>query len=328
MSGSRFDPAALVTRHPWVRELGHRYATLVVLAVMVIGFGLFVDRFFTAQNMLNILQQISMLTIVGLGLTFGFAARQIDLSVGYAAGVGGMAVPLMLVAGWPMGWVLLIGLAIGLAIGLFNAVCVTYIGVHSLITTLASGQMLLGINFLLSDGRAVYGGMPDLYLFLGQGDILGVPTVAIIMLIFVALAWFIMEKSFLGRYFYALGGNTRAAELAGIAERKYKSIALILSSVFATTAGILLAARLGSGQPNAGEAYLLDGLATVFIGMTLFRPGIATVLGTFVGALFIGVMNNGLNLIGMDTFIQDIFKGAIIIAAVSVIARQTTLKLI
>lgn len=312
-----------------LRDLAVRYSTLLVLALMAVMFAVFVDRFLTAKNLLNILQQISMLTIVGVGLTFGFAARQIDLSVGYAAGLGGLAVPLMLVAGWPLPVALLLGLLMGVVVGAVNALCVTVIGVHSLITTLATGQMLLGVNFLLSGGRAVYGGMPELYLFLGQGRVLGgVPVVALIMLALVAVAWVLMERTFLGRRLYALGGNTRAAELAGIPEVRYKAIALMLCALFATLAGILLAARLGSGQPNAGENYLLDGLATVFIGMTVFRPGIPTVVGTFCGALFIGVINNGLNLMGLDTFVQDIVKGVIIIAAVSIIARQTPLKLI
>ena len=122
------------------------------------------------------------------------------------------------------------------------------------------------------------------------------------MLAAVLVAWFVMERTVFGRYIYAVGGNQKAAELSGVQVRRYKSAALIVCSVFAVVAGALLAARLGSGQPNAGERYLLDGLATVFIGMTMLRPGTATVLGTFFGALFIGVINNGLNLFGMDTY--------------------------
>ncbi|WP_102957621.1 ABC transporter permease [Mangrovicella endophytica] len=305
-----------------------RYSTLIVLALLFIGFSIGVDRFLTTSNLLNILQQISMLTIVAIGLTFGFAAREMDLSVGFMAGLAGLIAPLLLVAGWPMPVALLAGLGAGLAVGLVNALLVTLVGVPSLIATLAMGSILFGVNFLLSGGRAIYGGLPDSYLVLGQGRILGIPVVAFIMLGAVALAWFVMERTIFGRYVYAVGGNLKAAELSGIRGRRYRQAALVISSLFAAVAGLLLSARLGSGQPNAGQDYLLDGLATVFIGMTMFRPGTATIAGTFFGALFIGVINNGLNLVGLDTYIQSIVKGVIIIVAVAVVSRTTKLKLI
>ena len=310
------------------RTLFLRYSTLFVLGLLFVGFALCVDRFLTVRNLVNITQQISMLTIVGVGLTFGFALREMDLSVGFTASLSGLAVPLLLVAGHPVPTAIAVGLGLGILVGMVNSVIVTLVGVPSLITTIATGSILAGVNFLLSHGRAVYGGMPDSYLQMGQGTVGVVPRVSLFMLGLVALAWFIMEKTFLGRYLYALGGNARAAELAGIPPRRYKTIGLVLGALYAAAAGILLSARLGSGQPGAGERYLLDGLGTVFIGMTMLRPGTATVLGTFFGALFIGVVDNGLNLIGMDTSVQQIFKGAIIIGAISIISRQTTLRLV
>jgi len=305
-----------------------RYSTLIVLCLLFAAFAIGVDRFLTVRNVVNIVQQISILTIVGVGLTFCFAAREIDLSVGFAASLGGLLVPLLLTKGVPIPVAILAGLGAGLVIGLVNAAIVTLVGVPSLIATLATGSILYGLNFMISGGRAIYGGIPDGFLMLGQAQIGIFPLISIIMLAIVVLAWFLMEKSFLGRYLYAVGGNTRAAELAGISARRYRAIGLVLCSVLGVVAGFLLAARLGSGQPNSGERYLLDGLATVFIGMTMFRPGSATVIGTLFGALFIGIVNNGLNLMGLDTFVQDVLKGVIIILAVSVISRQTTLKLL
>jgi len=305
-----------------------RYSTLIVLVLLFLAFALTVDRFLTARNLLNIVQQISMLTIVGAGLTFGFAAREMDLSVGYMVGLAGILVPLMLISGVPLSLALLGGLGAGLLVGSINAVLVTSVGIPSLIATLATGSILYGVNFLTTGGRAIYGGLPAAYLWLGQGQWLGVPILAYAMAIFVALAWFVMERTIFGRYVYAVGGNLKAAELSGLNARFYRAAALVVCSVFAAVAGALLAARLGSGQPNAGERYLLDGLATVFIGMTMFRPGTATVAGTFFGALFIGVINNGLNLIGMDTYIQNIVKGLIILIAVAIVSRTTTLKLL
>lgn len=305
-----------------------RYSTLGVLILMFLGFSLFVDRFLTPFNLTNILQQIAILTIVGSGLTFGFAAREIDLSVGYTVGLSGILVPLLLTMGYPLAVALGAGLAAGIGVGLVNGLLVTQIGIPSLIATLAVGSILFGVNFLMTGGRAIYGGLPDAYLMLGQGRIFGIPNLAYFMVIAVAIAWFVMERTVFGRYVYAVGGNKKAAELSGVHITLYRMAALVLVSVFAVIAGALLAARLGSGQPNAGERYLLDGLATVFIGMTMFRPGTATVLGTLCGALFIGVINNGLNLIGMDTYIQNIVKGVIILVAVAIVSRTTKLNLL
>ena len=251
-----------------------------------------------------------------------------DLSVGFAVGLAGVLVPLLLVKGVALPLALLAGLGAGLVVGAVNAGLVTLVGIPSLIATLATGSILFGVNFLMTGGRAIYGGLPDSYLWLGQGRIAGFPVLAFFMLGAVALAWFVMERTIFGRYIYAVGGNQKAAELSGVKVRRYRAAALIVCALFAVVAGTLLAARLGSGQPNAGERYLLDGLATVFIGMTMLRPGTATVLGTFFGALFIGVINNGLNLMGMDTYIQSIVKGVIILVAVAVVSRLTKLNLL
>ncbi|WP_181701016.1 ABC transporter permease [Chthonobacter albigriseus] len=321
--------SARPTRKPRSKGLFlRRYSTLIVLLAIFLAFAIGVDRFLSVRNLTNILQQISILTIVGVGLTFAFAAKEIDLSVGYACGLAGLLAPLLMVWGYPPALAVAVGLLAGLLVGVFNAIMVTVVGIPSLIATLASGSILFGVNFLVSGGKAIYGGIPESFTAIGATNLGGLPAISIVMLVVVAVAWFVMERSFLGRYIYAVGGNARAAELAGLSARRLKAISLVLCAVFAAGAGVLLAARLGSGQPNAGERYLLDGLATVFIGMTMIRPGIATVMGTLFGALFIGVINNGLNLIGLDTFIQDIFKGAIILAAVSVISRQTQLKLL
>lgn len=310
------------------KDYVQRYSTLVVLALIFVIFSVTADRFLTSQNLLNIAQQISILTIVGAGLTFGFAAREMDLSVGFTVGLAGVVVPLLLVGGTPLPLALLGGLAAGLVVGLMNAFFVTIVGIPSLIATLATGSILFGINFLITGGRAIYGGLPQSFLWLGQGRVAGVPVLAFFMLGAVLVAWFVMERTVFGRYVYAVGGNQKAAELSGVQVRRYRAASLVVCSIFAVIAGTLLAARLGSGQPNAGERYLLDGLATVFIGMTMLRPGTATVLGTFFGALFIGIINNGLNQMGMDTYVQSIVKGAIILVAVAVVSRSTKLNVL
>jgi ribose transport system permease protein len=327
-SSSPSEPVKTPAGRPVRSDFIQRYSTLGVLILMFIGFSLFVDRFLTPFNLTNILQQIAILTIVGSGLTIGFAAKEIDLSVGFTVGLSGILVPLLLTSGFSIAVALLAGLAAGVLVGLVNGFLITKVGIPSLIATLAMGSILFGINFLMTGGRAIYGGLPDAYLALGQGRIFGIPNLAFFMVIAVAIAWFVMERTVFGRYVYAVGGNQKAAELSGVRINFYRMAALVLVSVFAVVAGALLASRLGSGQPNVGERYLLDGLATVFIGMTMFRPGTATVLGTLCGALFIGVINNGLNLIGMDTYIQNIVKGVIILIAVAIVSRTTKLNLL
>jgi len=312
-----------------VNSFFRRYSTLLALVALFLGFSIFVGRFLTTTNLVNILQQISMLTIVGIGLTFCFAAKEIDLSVGFVAAFAGLVVTqLMSTHGVAVPLAIGAGVGLGIAIGLVNALLVTLIGIPSLIVTLAMGTIVGGVNFMLSGGRAIYGGIPKAFLYLGQGKVGIIPVVSLIMLGLVLISYVLMNHSFFGRYVYALGGNSKATLLSGIPVRRYRMVSLVLTSMFAAMAGILLAARLGSGQPTAGANYLLDGLATVFIGMTMLRPGMATVLGTFFGALFIGIVNNGLNLIGLDSYVQDIFKGAILIVAVSIVSRQTTLKLL
>ena len=318
-------PAASTIR---LRGFAQKYGTLLVLVVVVAACALASDRFFTISNLLNILQQISMLTVVAVGLTYAFAAKEMDLSVGYTVGLAGLAAPLLLIAGWSLPAALAVSIGAGLLVGIVNAALVVGIGVPSLIATLATGSIVFGVNFISSGGRAIYGGLPDGFLAFGQGSILGIPTPAVVMLVVVAVSWFMMERTVFGRRLYAVGGNTKAAELSGINGRLYRVVGLVLSALFASFAGVLLSARLGSGQPGGGEAYLLDGLAAVFIGMTMLRPGTATVLGTFFGALLIGVMNNGLNLAGMDTYVQSIVKGVVIVIAVSIVSRTSTLKLL
>jgi ribose/xylose/arabinose/galactoside ABC-type transport system permease subunit len=311
-----------------IRTLAQKYGTLLVLAIVIIVCASVSDRFLTVSNLLNILQQISMLTVVAVGLTFAFAAKEMDLSVGYTVGAAGLAAPMLLIAGFSLPIAIGGALAAGFVVGLVNSMLVVSIGVPSLIATLATGSIIFGANFISSGGRAIYGGLPDAFLSIGQGKILGIPTPAIAMLVIVAASWFVLERTVFGRRLYAVGGNAKAAELSGINGRFYRGIGLVLSALFASVAGILLSARLGSGQPSGGEAYLLDGLAAVFIGMTMLRPGTATVLGTFYGALLIGVMNNGLNLAGMDTYVQSIVKGVVIVIAVSIVSRTTSLKLL
>ena len=293
-----------------------RYSTLFVLILLFMGFALTVDRFLTTTNLLNIVQQISMLTIVGAGLTFGFAAREMDLAVGYMVGLSGILVPLMLVSVVPLPVALLTGVGAGLLVGVINATLVTLVGVPSLIATLATGSILYGVNFLTTGGRAIYGGLPDTYLWFGQGQLFGIPVLAYAMILFVALAWFVMERTIFGRYIYAVGGNPHAAKTSGLNVTRIRFMAYVISGALSGLAGMILSARTGSALPQAGIAYELDAIAAVVIGGTSLSGGVGRVTGTLIGALIIGVMNNGLDLMGIQSYYQQVLKGALIVGAV------------
>lgn len=294
-----------------------KYGTIAGLVILMIFFSISTDRFLQQRNLLNIMRQISMLTIVASGLTIAMATGEFDLSVGEVAGLGGIVTTFLLVNGYNVVIAILAGLFSGLTIGFLNGIIVSVIGVPSLIVTLATSSIALGFNFMITKGKAIYGGLPNIYTFLGQGVILGIPTPILIMLIIWFLFYILLNKSKTGRYLYAIGGNFMAAKLSGINIKKNRILSLTISGGSAAFAGLLLAARLGSGQPTAGSSFLMDGLGSVFIGMTVFSPGKANLRGTIIGALIFGVLSNGLNMLGTPYYIQNITKGIVMVAAVS-----------
>jgi ribose transport system permease protein len=300
------------------KEHVQRYSTLVVLIAMFLVFTVTVDRFLTSQNLLNIAQQISMLTIVGCGLTFGFAAREMDLSVGYTVGCSGILVPLLLVAGTPLPLALLAGLAAGVVIGAINAGLVTLVGIPSLIATLATGSVLFGINFLMTGGRAIYGGLPPAYLWLGQGRVAGIPVLAFFMIAAVLVAWFVMERTVFGRYIYAVGGNSDAAHLSGVRVHRIRTVAFVISGLTASVAGVLVASRVATGQADAGLGLEISAIAAIVIGGTSINGGEGAVWRTVFGVLLVTLVGNGFNLLNLNPIWQQVFMGAVILAAVAI----------
>lgn len=303
-----------------------QYATIATLLIVFIAFSVIIGGFFEGNNLLNVLRQVSTLAIVAFGLTIAMAAGDFDLSVGSVASLSGVIITGLLASGVSFFASILLALAVGVGIGLINGIISTKIGIPSLIVTLGVSSVAIGIVFMYSEGRAVYGGLPASFTMLGQSYILGIPTPVIIMILLGTVTYVFLNKTKAGRYLYATGGNATAAKLSGIQVLKYRTMGLMFSGLGAAIAGIVLASRLGSGQPMAGESFLLDGLAAVFIGMTTIKVGQPNVVGTFVGVLLIGILNNGLNLFGMPFFIQDIAKGLIMIVAVAFAAKKNDLK--
>ncbi|MDD3461570.1 MAG: ABC transporter permease, partial [Mesotoga sp.] len=205
----------------------------------------------------------------------------------------------------------------GALFGVVAGILITTWKISAFIAALALGTIATGINFMFTRGQEVYGIFPDSFLTIAQGRVMGIPIQVFIMAAVVLIFAFVMEKTKMGKWMYSIGGSVKASFLSGINVRLLRVVGMIISGALAAFTGCILASRLGSGQPTAGDAYLMDAIAASFLGMTAIKVGRPNVLGTFVGALIIGVINNGLVIMGVSYFFQYIAKGAIIILAVA-----------
>ena len=308
--------------------LAARYGTVAAALVIFIAFALASDRFLSVNNISNILIQISVLMIVSSGLTFAVASGEFDLSVGQVASLSGVLVAgLMIWASLPVALAIPLAVLAGVAIGVVNGLLVTRLRIPSLIATLAMGPIALGLNYAYTNGDSIYASMPREFYFIATGKILGiVPVPVVIALVIVGIFHVLLNKTRLGRGVVATGANIQAARLSGIAVNRCRLIALALSGLGAAMGGVMLTARLGTGQSGAGDAYLLDSLTAVFLGMTAFKPGRATVQGTLVGVVIIGMLDNGLNLLGAPFYLQNEVRGLVMIAAVSLAVMRSEIR--
>ena len=307
-----------------------RYATVLTFIIICIFFILITDnsKFVEGNNISNIFRQSAILCIVALGLTFTLGVGEFDMSVGSIVGLTcTMCMGLVAKQGLTPVSAIIITILVGLTAGAINSIITIFCRIPSIIVTLGMQSVLQGVLYIYCGGKAMYGGsVPRIFVTLGQGNIGFIPVLVIVMILFIAFTYFILNKTLIGRYLYATGGNHLAARLSGINTNKHKIAAMMTCSAYAAIAGILLAARLGSGQPTAGESYTMEAMSAVFIGMTMIRPGRANVVGTVIGVLLLGVLSNGLNLMGVSYSTQNITKGVIMIAAVAIAASQTELK--
>jgi ribose/xylose/arabinose/galactoside ABC-type transport system permease subunit len=315
-------------RAPWVLAALRRYGTLLALLVICVLLSLMTPRFLTVSNLSTVLVQLSMLMIVASGLTVVVAAGEFDLSVGAVAGFAGVLVTGLLVqVTSDVVLAIAAGIAAGALVGLLNGILVAVIGLPSLIATLGMISVVTGLNQWYTKGQAVYGGLPDAFAIPGRGALLGIPVPILVMVAIVVISHLLLERTATGRHLYTIGENKDVARLAGIGVRRKKIFALVFCGACAGLAGVIMASRLGSGQPAAGDHFLMDGLATVFLGMTAFSLGQANMRGTVVGTLIIGVLRNGFNLLGWPYYIQDIAMGVIMIGAITIAASKGTVRM-
>ncbi|MCI9067678.1 MAG: ABC transporter permease [Lachnospiraceae bacterium] len=291
-----------------------KYMSIIILAVMMLISAVLDSSFLTGQNLVNILRQISIVTILAFGETMLIIGGQLDLSVGTNAAMSGTFACIVFIATGSLPVAVLTGMALGAVVGTVNGFVVTKFDAPPFIVTLAMQQITTGIIFLYTDGQNVYK-IGD-FRILGQGNLGFIPIPIIIMLIICAIVWMILKKMKFGRYLYAIGGNQSAAVASGIKVKSVLMRAYILSGVLAGLGGVILMSRLNAGLPASGAGMETDALMATIIGGTSFTGGIGTALGTLIGACVIGVLNNIMTLVGVQAYIQQILKGTLIICAV------------
>lgn len=295
------------------------FGTIFAGVLIVIVFSILrPDAFFTIANFINITRQISLLVIIALGATLVMSVEEFDLSVGAMASLGGVVAATLAVAGVPIVLCFLIPIAVCFIIGIINGWVVTQFKVLSFITTLAMSTIIGGFTFWFTGGATVFEDIPRNFTVLGSADVVGIPLLSIIMLLLTILFWFIMRHTSFGRKLYAIGGNETASRVSGINVRKYKNLAFGLCAALAAISGILMASRLGSAHPTGGDGLFLQAYAAAFLGRTVFKEGVPNIWGAFAGAAILGILANGLTILQVPTFMQNVLTGIIIIFAVVV----------
>lgn len=322
--------AADTRPHIDVRTLVYRYGLLVVLLGLIVFFAATQPAFGTWRNGIIIMQSVSIVAIVALGVTVSLAADGFDLSVGANVGfVVMLTTSVMVVHGFGAIVAVIVGLLAGAGIGVFNGLLIVRGRVPDLLATLGTMFLFLGLTLMMTSGESVAQGMPiddqgtpapgkvwPEFLWLGRGEVFfDVRVSVVIMIAIFVVVWVFLEHTRWGRTIYAIGGNRDAARLAGIRVDGMRVIAYVISGVLAATGGIILAARLGRGDVGAGEPFLLEAVAAALIGFAVLGANRPNAFGTFVGAVFVGVLINGLTMMGFPYYTQDFVKGALLVTA-------------
>ena len=295
------------------RQLG-TFAGLIALCLVLWAA---TPHFLTVSNLLNVFEQTAINAVVAAGMTFVIISGGIDLSVGSVLALSGIALAMALDAGVPAPLAIVFGLGAGLACGLVNGVLVTFGRLPPFIATLGMMSVARGGALMLAEGRPI-SGFGEEFRSLATGDVLMMPAPAIIAGGIYLLAHFVLARTIFGRAVYAIGGNEEAARLSGVRVHVHKTAVYGVAGLASAAAAVLLTARLNSAQPTAGIMYELDAIAATVIGGTSLMGGEGTILGALIGALIMGVLRNGLNLLNVSSFFQQVVIGAVIIGAVLV----------
>lgn len=293
-----------------------KFKSLLGLIVLCVIISIAAPRFLNINNILNVLTQVSVNAILAIGMSFVILTGGIDLSVGSTlaltgaiaaafakSGHGGVMIPL------------LIALVLGGLIGLFNGIFVSKGKIQAFIVTLASMTIFRGATYVYTNGTPI-SGLSSKFMDIGNKKIIGIPMPVFIIFVVFIIAWYILTQTRYGRYVYALGGNEDSARLSGINTNKVKTLVYVICGITAALAGVIVTSRVGSASPNAGSGFELDAIAAVVLGGTSLSGGEGSITGTLIGAMIIGVLNNGLNLMNVSPYYQSIVKGVVILTAI------------
>ncbi len=299
-----------------MRRLLGRFGLVIALAVLCVALSAARPSFLTLGNLVNLIRQISINGILAVGVTFVLLTGGVDLSLGSLVALTGVAAALFAHPGeYPVIAPVVAGVAAGALCGAASGAVITVGRVAPFIVTLGMMTAARGLALVASGGRPVSNLSPE-FTALGGGQVLGVPVPVIVLAAVAAAAWVVLARFRMGRHVYAVGGNENAARASGIRVGRVKMFVYTLCGALAGLAGVVLAARITTGQPNAGVGYELDAIAAVVIGGTSLSGGVGGVGGTVLGALLMGVINNGLDLLNVPSYYQQIVKGVIIVGAV------------
>lgn len=302
------------------------YGTIAALVLLLATFGIAKpDQFLSSDNLLAILSQGSLLAIVAGGLTLCLISFDFDLSIGAMASLGGLTIALLLQDGMPLLPAVALVVLLGATVGLVNGLVVVRLGVSAFIGTLAMLSILNGLGLWWAGGSTVPI-VNEAFSSWATAKVAGVQVPIVVALVWYLVLWVVLERTTIGRQVYAVGANPEAARLAGLKVRSMRVSAFVVCSTAAAVSGMLLASQLFGAYQGAGDAYLLDAFAAVFLGAVTLRLGQFHVLGTAVGILLLAVMTNGLNIVGLPAYLVSILKGLILIGAVAVAGTSGMLK--
>ena len=319
-ASEKAPPKAGASSRPLPMRFGailvNRYATLLLLALLIVVFGLATDKFLTTQNWQNLLVTQAVVTCIALAAILPLVAGEFDLSLGYLVGVVAMLGAFLAKHGGDAFVVIVAMLAAGVLMGLVNGVLTVYFKISSFIATLGVGIVLNGATLGLSGGQVLFSGIPQALTSLGNGSFLGVGTTVWLALVLAVILLYVLEHTPFGRRLYAVGGSERVAFLAGVRTGRMKLAAFAGAGLLVGIGGIFSLAQSGAANPGFGPDLLLPAYAAAFLGVTTYRPGYYNVPGAIVAIVLLAVGFNGLNLLGAPFWVQPIFNGAVLLIAV------------
>ena len=303
----------------FVRYFKENMGTLIGLLIMCAILSFTTNGvFYSQRNLVNVLRQVSSNACLAFGMTFAIITGGIDLSVGSILAISGtLSAGFIANNNMPVAQAVILAIVIGTALGLFNGVVIAKTTIPPFIVTLAMMQMARGAAYIYSNGQPIRAMFPE-YQIIGTGYLGPIPYPVIYMVVFLIVCVILLSKTRFGRHVYAVGGNDKAAIFSGVNVARTKMLVYTMSGFLAAFTGVVLCARMASGQPTAGQAFEMDAIAATVLGGTSMSGGVGKIGSTFIGVLIIGVLNNGLNLLGLNSFWQQIAKGIVILLAVYV----------